>query len=107
MESQERTIIEKVVDYCEERGLCVGNTYFKHRSLHMYTRAARVQNGVEIKSIIDLVLVKRDILRCAQDVRAMRGMGRGLSDPHVVLYKVKLVGAWIKRGELVVGARRI
>ena len=57
--------------------------------------------------MIDLLLVKRDMLRCVQDVRAVRGMGRGLSDHHVVLCKVRLVGAWIKRREVVVGARRI
>ena len=33
----------------------MGNTYFKHRSLHKYTRVARGQDGVEIKSMIDLV----------------------------------------------------
>ena len=37
----------------------------------------------------------------------MRGMGRGLSDHHVVLCKVRLVGAWIKRREVEVGARSI
>ena len=37
----------------------------------------------------------------------MRGMGQGLSDLHEVLHKVRLVGAWIKRREVVVGARRI
>ena len=57
--------------------------------------------------MIDLVLVKRDILRFVQDVRAVRGMGHSLSDQNVVLCKVRLVGAWIKRGEVVVGARRI
>ena len=31
-------------------------------------------------------------------------MGRNLSDHHVVLCKVRLVGAWIKRREVVVGA---
>ena len=45
------------------RGLCVGNTYFKHRSLHKYTRVARGHDGVEIKSMINLVVVKRDMLR--------------------------------------------
>ena len=40
-----------------------------------------------------------------QDVRAVRGMGRGLSDHYVVLRKV--VGAWIKRREVVIGTRRI
>ena len=29
---------KRVVEFCEERGFCVGNTYFKHRSLHKYTR---------------------------------------------------------------------
>ena len=42
-----------------------------------------------------------------QDVRSVRGMGRGLSDHHVVLCKVRLVDAWIKRREVVNEARRI
>ena len=40
-------------------------------------------------------------------MRAMRGKNPGLSDYHFVLCKVKLIGAWIKRSEVVVGARRI
>ena len=40
-------------------------------------------------------------------MRAVKGMGRGLSDHHVVLCKVRLVVAWIKRREVAVGARRI
>ena len=43
--------------------------------------------------MIDLVLAKKDMLRYEQDVRAVRGMKRGLSDHHVVLCKVKLVWA--------------
>ena len=38
---------------------------------------------------------------------AARGMGRGISGHYVVLCKVRLLGAWIKRREVVVGARRI
>ena len=37
--------------------------YFKHRSVHKYTRVAKGRDGVEIKSLIDLVLVKRDMLQ--------------------------------------------
>ena len=37
----------------------------------------------------------------------MRGIGHSISDHHVVLCKVRLVGAWIKRREVVVGARKI
>ena len=68
----------RVMEFCAERGLCVGNTYFEHKSLHKYTRVARGQDGVEAKSMIDLVLVKKDMLRYVQDARTLRRMGRGL-----------------------------
>ena len=95
-----------VVEFYAERGLCVGNIYFKHRSLYKYARVARDQDRVEVKSMTDLVFVKKDMLRYVQDVRVVRGIGRGLSDHHVVLSKVRLVKAWINRRE-VVGARGI
>ena len=47
---------------------------------------ARDQGGVEVMSKIDLVLLKKDMLRYMQDVRAVRGIGRVLSDHHIVLY---------------------
>ena len=31
----------RVVEFCAERGLCLGNTYFKHICLYKYTRVAR------------------------------------------------------------------
>ena len=58
--------------------------------------SGRGRDGV-IKIMKDLVLVKRNMLRYVQDVRAVRGIGRALSDHHVVLCKVRLVGAWTKR----------
>ena len=58
-------------------------TYFKLGSLHKYKRVARGQDGVVVKIMIDLLLVKRDIPRYVQDVKAVRGMGRGISDHHV------------------------
>ena len=97
----------RVVEFCAERGLCVGNTYFKHRSLHRYTGVTRDQDGVDPKSTIHLVLVKRDMLHYVQDVRVLKGMGRGLSDHHVSLCKVSLVGAWIKKRDVVIGGKRI
>ena len=57
--------------------------------------------------MIDIVLVKRDMMRHVQDVRAVREMRHGLPDHYVVLYNVKLVGAWIKRREVVVGPRKL
>ena len=60
------------MEFCAERGLRVGNTYFKQRSLHKYTRG---QDRLKVKSMIDLVLVKKYMLRFFQDVRAVIGMG--------------------------------
>ena len=48
---------------------------------------------MEIKSLIELVLVKRDMLQYVQVVRSVKRMGRGLSDHHVVLCKVRFLGA--------------
>ena len=52
---------------------------------------------------VTIELVKSDMLGYVQDIMIVRGMGRGLSDHYGVLRKVRLVGTWIKRGEVVVG----
>ena len=62
---------KRVVEFCAERGLCVGNIYFTHRSLHKYTRVARGQDRVEVNSMIDLVLVKKDMLHYVQNVKGI------------------------------------
>ena len=50
-------------------------------------------------------------MECLEDFdaaeRVVRGMERGLLDHHVVLRKARIVGAWIKKREVVIGARRI
>ena len=54
------------------KGDCVWVTYFEHRSLHKYTKVAMGQDGMRIKSMIDLVLVKKDMLHYVQDMRAVK-----------------------------------
>ena len=61
-------------------------TYFKHRSMHKYTRMARGQDSVEIKSMLDVVQVKRYAVICAGCEGGERD-GKSLSD-HM-LYCVK------------------
>ena len=53
----------EVVELCAERRVCVSNAYVKHRILHKYTRVAKGQDGMDVKSMIDLVLVNKDMLR--------------------------------------------
>ena len=55
--------------FCAERGLCVDKTYLEHKNLHKYTRVTRNQDGVEVKSMVDRVLVKKEMLQCVEVVR--------------------------------------
>ena len=41
---------------------------------------AKGQNGLQVKSITDLVLVKKGMLHSVKDVRAVKGIERSLSD---------------------------
>ena len=61
-----------VVKSCAKMRLCVGNTYFEHTNLLKYTRVVRGHDGVMVKSMIDLVLVKNDMLRFVQIVTVVR-----------------------------------
>ena len=54
-------------------------THFKHRS----------EGRIRIKSMMDLVMVKRDMLRYVQDVRAVRGTGWDAASHTTMLYCVK------------------
>ena len=66
----------RVVEFCEEREVYVGNIYFKNRSVHKYTRGAGGRDDVEIKNMIDLVLVKRDMLAYAAIYAGCEGSER-------------------------------
>ena len=85
---------------------CLGNTYLEDKSRHKYTRVARGQDEVEVKSMIHFVLVKKYMLQYIQDVRIAKGMERGLSDHHIILCKVRLRVTWIKKREVGNGDRR-
>ena len=74
------------------RGLYDGNNHFKHNNINKYRRMTRGQDGIELMSVIDLMLVKRGMLKHMQDVKTVRRIARNLSDQSVELYKVKLVG---------------
>ena len=77
MEFHERMIMKKKKEWWSSltKGGCVWVTCFVHKSLHKYTKVARSQDGVEVRNMIDLVLVKKDMLRYDQAVRAVKGMG--------------------------------
>ena len=54
--------------------------------MHKYTRLVRGQDGMDVKIMIYPVLLKKDMLCNVQNMPVVRGMGRGLSDQHVVSF---------------------
>ena len=77
----------KGIDSCIENELCLGNTYSEHNTLFKRTRMVRSRDRLEAMIIIDVVLVEKDMLGYVQYMRAVRGVGQGLSDHQVVLCK--------------------
>ena len=83
-----------------------GSTYFEDKSLHKYSRMTRGQNGVDVMSMIDPVLVKKDMMHYALDMRAVEEWDEA-SQIFIVLCKVRLGVAWIKGREVVTQSRRV
>ena len=50
----------KKIHFCVERRLCVSNKT-EHKSLNKNTTVARGQDGVYVKSMIDPVLIKKNM----------------------------------------------
>jgi len=87
---------ERVMDFCAERELCIANTFFKHKDIHKFTFVGRARGGVN-KSMIDYVMVRKEMLRDVCDVLSVRGLGGGLSDHMIVLCKMRMKGVWLKQ----------
>ena len=48
-----------MIDFCVDRDMYVCNTFFDHKGVHKYKRVGKDKDGVEVKSMIDVVLVKK------------------------------------------------
>ena len=90
----------------------VGRKYaFQAKNIHMYTKEARVREGMEVGSIIYLILIKGDMLQHVHDAETRRRLGGAITDPFVVLWKVNLVkkeegDEWNWKNQENEGARR-
>ena len=62
-----------IIDLLGERGLCVGNTFYKHDVKKRYARYGREERN----SMIDFVLVRKELLKWVFDVRAAISLSGG------------------------------
>lgn len=72
---------ERISGLCASVSTSVANTYFTHEDVHKYLWN---RHNVD-KSMIDLYLVRRNMMSSVHDVRSRRGLGRGLLDHLLML----------------------
>ena len=82
---------QRLVEFCLENNMKIGNTFFKKKRIHKWTWKSDI-NGEG--ALLDYVLVKgKDRVRLV-DVNVLRGVGGGLSDHYLVEAKSKMGTSW-------------
>jgi Reverse transcriptase (RNA-dependent DNA polymerase)/Endonuclease-reverse transcriptase len=92
---------ERIVNMCLEYELFVSNTWFKHKSIHMYTRRMGDQ-----KSMIDLILYDKRLKDKVMDTRVYRGAECG-TDHFLVVSRVNLGEKWRARKKEIMVQKRV
>jgi len=75
-----------LLDFCGAHGFVITNTFFQHKGNHKYTWREDKRNK---KTIIDYIIVDKELKSVVQDSRVYRGFEIG-SDHHLVLSKLKI-----------------
>ena len=75
-----------LLQFCATNGLCIMNTFFRHKEIHKYTW---YRDSVGQRSFIDFCIVSADLFTSVVDVRVKRGAELS-TDHHLVV--------WILRG---------
>lgn len=76
----------RLIDFCLQNELIITNTFYQHKSIHMYTREMKSRNE---RSVIDYLLTKRTFRKEVMDVRVQRGAEIG-SDHYLVKAKLRI-----------------
>ncbi len=81
----------RLFNFCQSSGLIITNSLFKHKKIHQFTWEDVTQNR---KSIIDYVIVDKDLGKDVIDTRVYRSFEIG-SDHYLVGSKIKIAGVKI------------
>ena len=77
---------ERLVSFCCTNGVCLGNTFFKHKLIHKKTWTS--PDGATQKEL-DYICISNRWKTSLLDVRVYRGADVG-SDHHLIIAKVRL-----------------
>ena len=81
---------ESLITMCIERGLAIGNTWFKKKEIHKYTWVRQTDGRVVDRALMDYVLISRDRIGRLLDIVVRRGVGGGMSDHFLVEGSLKV-----------------
>jgi aromatic ring-opening dioxygenase LigB subunit len=71
---------ERLIDFCIDNGLLIGNTFYNHKQIHKITFEGE---GRDVKSITDYILYPVELTYVLKDVKVIRGAE--LSTDHRLL----------------------
>jgi hypothetical protein len=71
---------ERLIDFCINNGLLIGNTFYNHKQIHKITFEGE---GRDVKSITDYILYSVELTYVLKDVKVIRGTE--LSTDHRLL----------------------
>ena len=77
---------ERLLMFCNSNGICIGNTYFKHKLIHKITW--RSPDGT-VQNEIDYICINQRLRSALRDVKVYRGADNG-SDHQLVIATLKL-----------------
>ena len=80
---------ERMIGICVERELVAGNILFKNKGIQRYTWMRQDNGRVIDRTMIDFVVVSRNIIGWLLYVRVLRKEGGGMSDHFLVEGKLK------------------
>lgn len=76
--SRENENGKKVIDYCEEKGVCISDIFFNHMSNHKVLKVDVGRDGIEVKGMNAFPLVKK-MLKYVMDYKLVKGLRKGIS----------------------------
>ena len=85
----------KLMEMCTEKRLSAGNTFFEKRDIHKSTWVSGVGDR---KSLLDFIVMQDEERNKLLDVNVLRGVGRGISDHHLIIAKIRSLKRWTGRG---------
>lgn len=76
-----------MIDFCDEKDMCINNTFFNQETIFKYARVGVSGDYIEMESMIEFLLVKKEIVKWLINDESMKGLRIKISEYYVVWCK--------------------